>query len=155
MKSPKISTILLSHNRKYLLKKTVESYLKTVSVPFELIIVDNGSDLLFNIDGISNCNYLRIEKQEIGGFPYAFNFGIEKALSLDCQLIHLTNDDVIFNETINDYYNDIVNHEFRDVSVYGPTTNGVHQRGPMEKNQRRKKSPAIKRFPTPAKTSPL
>jgi len=40
---PVISTLLLSYNRKHLLKKTIESYLKTISVPFELIIIDNAS----------------------------------------------------------------------------------------------------------------
>jgi len=39
----KISTVLLSYNRKNLLKKTVESYLATITVPFELFIVDNAS----------------------------------------------------------------------------------------------------------------
>jgi len=43
MNKPVISTLLLSYNRKHLLKKTIESYLKTISVPFELIIIDNAS----------------------------------------------------------------------------------------------------------------
>ena len=43
MNKPVISTFLLSYNRKHLLKKTIESYLKTISVPFELIIIDNAS----------------------------------------------------------------------------------------------------------------
>jgi predicted O-methyltransferase YrrM/glycosyltransferase involved in cell wall biosynthesis len=40
---PIISTILLNWNRSDLLKITLDSYLDTVSVPFELIIIDNGS----------------------------------------------------------------------------------------------------------------
>ena len=40
---PKISTILISYNHEHLLKKTIESYLKTISVPYELIIIDNAS----------------------------------------------------------------------------------------------------------------
>src|SRR2546430_17341823 len=40
---PLLSTVLLSWNRSHLLQRTVESYLRTVSVPYELIIVDNGS----------------------------------------------------------------------------------------------------------------
>jgi len=43
MTKPIISTFLLSYNRKHLLKNTIESYLKTISVPFELIIIDNAS----------------------------------------------------------------------------------------------------------------
>ena len=41
--SPIITTVLLNWNRVHLLKKAVESYLNTVSVPYELIIVDNAS----------------------------------------------------------------------------------------------------------------
>lgn len=39
-----LSTILLSHNRPDLLRKTLQSYLSTISVPYEMIIVDNNSD---------------------------------------------------------------------------------------------------------------
>jgi hypothetical protein len=39
-----LSTVLLSFNRPDLLRRTLESYLATVSVPYELIIVDNNSD---------------------------------------------------------------------------------------------------------------
>ena len=40
---PVISTVLISMNRVHLLKKTIESYLSTISVPYELFIVDNMS----------------------------------------------------------------------------------------------------------------
>jgi hypothetical protein len=39
-----LSTVLLSYQRPELLRITLESYLNTVSVPFELIVVDNASD---------------------------------------------------------------------------------------------------------------
>lgn len=40
----KLFTALVSYNRPELLKRTVASYLETVSMPFDLVIVDNGSD---------------------------------------------------------------------------------------------------------------
>ena len=40
----KLFTALISYNRPELLKRTVASYLETVSMPFDLVIVDNGSD---------------------------------------------------------------------------------------------------------------
>ncbi len=40
----KIFTSIVSFNRLDLLKLTVESYLETVSVPYDLMIVDNSSD---------------------------------------------------------------------------------------------------------------
>ena len=41
--SPLLSTVVLNWNRDDLLRTTVGSYLATVSVPYELIIVDNAS----------------------------------------------------------------------------------------------------------------
>jgi hypothetical protein len=41
--APVLSTIILNWNRWDLLDRTIQSYLATVSVPFELIVVDNGS----------------------------------------------------------------------------------------------------------------
>jgi glycosyltransferase involved in cell wall biosynthesis len=43
MSNPEISTVLLNWNRMHLLQQTVESYLSTISVKYEMIIVDNGS----------------------------------------------------------------------------------------------------------------
>lgn len=40
----KIFTAMVSFNRLELLKRTIASYLHTVSMPFDLVIVDNGSD---------------------------------------------------------------------------------------------------------------
>lgn len=40
---PLLSTVVLNWNREDLLRTTVESYLATISVPYELIIVDNAS----------------------------------------------------------------------------------------------------------------
>ncbi len=41
--SPLLSSIILNWNRRALLETTVNSYLATVSVPYELFIIDNGS----------------------------------------------------------------------------------------------------------------
>src|ERR1035437_1487076 len=40
---PVLSSVVLNWNRSHLLKLTLESFLDTVSVPFELTIVDNAS----------------------------------------------------------------------------------------------------------------
>ena len=40
---PLISTIILNWNRADLLKRTLESYIKTISVPYEIFIIDNAS----------------------------------------------------------------------------------------------------------------
>jgi len=43
LQKPVLTTVLLSYNRSHLLRKTVNSYLSTISVPYKLIIVDNAS----------------------------------------------------------------------------------------------------------------
>jgi glycosyltransferase involved in cell wall biosynthesis len=43
MSAADISTVVVSYKRPELLRDTLESYLATVSVPYELIVVDNGS----------------------------------------------------------------------------------------------------------------
>jgi len=43
MQTPVISTVVLHWNRSYLLEKTLESYIQTVTVPHELWIIDNAS----------------------------------------------------------------------------------------------------------------
>jgi glycosyltransferase involved in cell wall biosynthesis len=40
---PILSTVVLNWNRQHLLRVTIESYLATVTVPYELIVVDNAS----------------------------------------------------------------------------------------------------------------
>jgi len=39
----RLHTVIVSYNRRDLLQRTVESYLATVTVPYSLMIVDNGS----------------------------------------------------------------------------------------------------------------
>jgi len=81
---PTLSTVLLSYNRLHLLKKTVESYLSTISVPHELIIVDNASteDCRSYIENIckkeSSTTAIFLTKN-IGG--EAFNNGLSLASS--------------------------------------------------------------------------
>ena len=40
----RLCTVIVSYNRLPLLKETVFSYLATVTMPFSLVVVDNGSD---------------------------------------------------------------------------------------------------------------
>jgi len=77
-----ISTVLINWNRCHLLKKTIESYLDTVSVPFELLIVDNGStddsrDFIENICHQHPQIKGILLTQNVGG--EALNLGLEQA----------------------------------------------------------------------------
>jgi glycosyltransferase involved in cell wall biosynthesis len=92
---PVISTVLLSFNRLDMLKRTVESYLSTISVPYELIIVDNAStdgsrDYIQEIcNGKPNHKAILLEKDEGGG--EAINLGIELTHG---KYIHVSENDI-------------------------------------------------------------
>ena len=72
--SPEISTVVVSYKRPELLHDTLESYVNTVSVPYELVVVDNGSCP----EAIEIANHFADEVIELGEnrFPgYATNVG--------------------------------------------------------------------------------
>ena len=89
-----ISTTLLSWNRVALLERTLSSYVQTVSVPHELVIVDNGST-----DGARDVirGFLQQHPQydaifldeNIGGC--AINLGLERSRG---PLLHISENDI-------------------------------------------------------------
>jgi len=93
----KIHTVIVSYNRLELTKQVISSYLETVTLPFSLIVVDNGSDeetrdwLLNDYDyGLSLLNENK--------FPgYACNRGWERAPG-DAVLLHRADNDFAFRE---------------------------------------------------------
>ena len=91
-----ISTVILNWNRSDLLKITVESYLKTINVPYQLIIIDNGStDDSRKVLEELKCKYGdRIDKiifldKNIGG--EAINLGLSEAKG---KLLHISENDI-------------------------------------------------------------
>ena len=90
-----ISTILINWNRSNLLKKTVESYLDTISVPYELIIVDSAST-----DGSKEyiekiCN----ENNKLKGILLTEDFGGGNAINLGLAIaqgsyLHVSENDI-------------------------------------------------------------
>jgi len=92
--NPVLTSILLSYNREHLLKKTVNSYLSTVSVPYKLIIIDNASkdDCRDFIEMICNSNS-NVEgvflTENLGGA--AFEIG---TLMSKSAFLHFTENDI-------------------------------------------------------------
>ncbi|RKZ40259.1 MAG: hypothetical protein DRQ49_08915 [Gammaproteobacteria bacterium] len=82
IKSPLISTVVLNWNRADLLFSTLKSYIETISVPYEMFIIDNASS--DNSKSVINefcqnnpdANAIFLPKN-IGG--EAINIGFEKA----------------------------------------------------------------------------
>ena len=93
-KKPVISTILLNWNRCDLLERTLSSYFSTVTLPYELFIIDNAStDSSREIIKQYSLKHPNVKPvflpQNIGG--EAFNIGIEYSQG---KYIHLSENDL-------------------------------------------------------------
>lgn len=89
-----ISTVVVSYKRPELLRDTLESYLATVSVPYELVVVDNGSCE----EALEIAREFGIEVIQLGEnrFPgYSTNVGWDH---LGGQLLHRSDNDVEYLE---------------------------------------------------------
>jgi glycosyltransferase involved in cell wall biosynthesis len=92
---PVISTVLLSWNRSFLLRETLESYLATVSVPYELIVIDNGSeddslDVIRELCNPPRHRLIALPENEGGA---ALNRGVALARA---PLIHISENDYVY-----------------------------------------------------------
>ena len=141
----KIGLVITNHSsskiRPYgrdLLMNAYGSFKQHCKFKHEIIIVDNQSDnklsdesnLLLKDDSL---HYLYVEDQWKKGLTGAWNLGIKKAHELGCDIILNSNDDLIFNESINQFVEKISSHNQSNVTIFGPLTNGVN--GPFEKIQ--------------------
>lgn len=79
----KIATIIVTYNRKELLKRCIEGVLKQTYMPTSIYVIDNastdGTDLLFKTNQISSplINYIQLD--ENGGGAQGFHEGIKRA----------------------------------------------------------------------------
>jgi glycosyltransferase involved in cell wall biosynthesis len=110
-----ISSVMLCFNRLSLSKKCLESYLKTISVPYELIVVDNAST-----DGTSKWlddlakdvriqEVIRMEKNDAAS---ALNSGLALCAG---RYLHVMENDYIYRDGWAEY----VLHCFREIPDLG------------------------------------
>jgi glycosyltransferase involved in cell wall biosynthesis len=91
---PILSTVLLNWNRADLLRRTLDSYLATVSVPYELIVIDNASTddsaavIGTACDIVSHHRAIMLPENRGGE---AINLGIEQARG---HYVHVSENDV-------------------------------------------------------------
>lgn len=100
MKNITLLTIILSWNRPELLERTIHSYLRTVSVPYKLIVVDNGSDqktvsVLARLAAQYNFKAVFLKKN-IGG--KAFNEILNNEDLHPYQFIHFSENDIEYRQ---------------------------------------------------------
>ena len=109
----------------------LSEYLKTLSdsakFNFGVVIVDNQSEI--NLSDWSKkipcvSDYIRVEDQSLTGLTGAWNVGIKRASELGDIIIN-TNEDLVFNESINTFVDEIVSDSERSRTIYGPLSNGV------------------------------
>ena len=81
IKTPLVSVVVTTFNRKDLLKKTIDSILNQTFTDYELIIVDNYSEYNFLdfIKSFSNKKLIAFQNQNNGIIAVNRNFGIKKS----------------------------------------------------------------------------
>tara|TARA_R110000851_G_scaffold327179_6_gene496453 strand:+ start:270 stop:1043 length:774 start_codon:yes stop_codon:yes gene_type:complete len=129
----KVGLVITNHHsqklRPYgrdLLNNALNSFVKFANFDYEIIIVDNQSDNKVDFSNSDKTHYIYIENQMEKGLTGAWNTGIKEASRLGCDIILNSNDDLIFDESINKFVDHIKKCEHSEISVYGPLTNGVN-----------------------------
>lgn len=101
--------------------KYLERYIVTLknslTIPFDIFVIENASDTYFEYPPDIHYHYL---PDQNGGMTRAWNLGVQLAIENGNDFFCVTNEDLIFNNTINDFFTDISNHTFKDISIYGP-----------------------------------
>lgn len=110
-----------------LLANALSSFRNHANFQYEIVVIDNQSDTVLSdyFADDKDIHYFYVKNQWERGLTGAWNIGIQEASKLGCDIILNSNDDLIFNESINDFVNQIVVNVDRDNSVFGPVTNGV------------------------------
>ncbi|RKZ46436.1 MAG: hypothetical protein DRR16_19870 [Candidatus Parabeggiatoa sp. nov. 3] len=121
-KSPLISTVVLNWNRADLLFHTLESYIKTISVPYEIFIIDNASS--DNSKSVINefcqnnpdANAIFLAKN-MGG--EAINLGLEQAQG---KFLHISENDLEYLPNWADKCIDLFEYfpSLGQLSLFGP-----------------------------------
>lgn len=118
----------------------INNFIKTLyefcKKDFILYLFDNESDEKYDVPNYSNIIYEYIENQYLRGLVGPYNDGVKKAIKDNCDIIIPTNDDVVFNDTINIFIDTIENHEHKYISLYGPLTNGVIKNSSYQEAQK-------------------
>lgn len=84
----KVSAIITTHNRSYLLKRAIESVLNQTYSYMECIVVDdNSTDNTREVCNLYPIKYIYIPKEESHGGNYARNLGIKNASGEYCAFL--------------------------------------------------------------------
>ncbi len=109
----------------------LQSLKDSAKFDFGVVIVDNQSEINMKTAVFENGfdfveDYIRIEDQSVSGLTGAWNVGIKRSSEIG-EIIINTNEDLTFDNTINNFVSEIESDIHKDTSIYGPLTNGVSQ----------------------------
>ena len=108
----------------------IDSLYKSFKSDFDVVFVDNQSEPPFKDDDIfknrDNLKYIFVEDQLKKGITGAWNISINQSIEDDTDLIILCNDDLFFDESINELVSHIENDPDRDSTIYGVLSNGTN-----------------------------
>lgn len=107
------------------IKKLVNSINDHILYEKSIYVVDNASQHASDIFTYPNVKYSKIEDQSIEGITGAWNKGLYQSVNDGCDIIINTNDDIVFNDSVNKFIEYIIQDKRNIDSIYGPLTNGV------------------------------
>jgi len=103
----------------------LESIEKNITCNYTVYVIDNQSQYQIDLAKYNNIVYEKILDQSIEGLTGAWNKGMYLAYKDDCDVIINSNDDLVFNKTINDFITFISNDSNSLNTIYGPLSNGI------------------------------
>ena len=115
---------------KQVTQPSVMSFYDSCDYDFQTFVIDNQSEPKTSFSEIidtstENMHYTYIEDQFEKGITGAWSLGVKQAIDSGCDIVILTGDDIVFNDTINNLIQHIENDEESGNSIYGPLASGI------------------------------
>ena len=131
MRETKVGLVVAIHesekhrpNGMYLFSQYIDAIFHSVDYPFKVYAFDNASTTPVVLEEPNEALQItRVEDQYTGGCTYAWNEGIKQALDEGCEVVIITSDDQIYNETINNFIDEIVSNKKNGNAIFGPLSN--------------------------------
>jgi hypothetical protein len=113
-----------------LLDTYIKSLTDSISVSFDIFIMENASDKPYDFPSTSNYHYFPNQR---GGMTRCWNIGTQLAIENGNDFICVTNEDLIFNQSINNMFDAVENDEEKDITVYGPVCDNPSNKSKFQK----------------------
>lgn len=99
----------------------LDQYLTTLSsslqIPYDVFIMENGSDTPY---AFTKDHFYTYFPNQNGGMTKCWNHGVTMAIRNGNDFVCVTNEDLAFNPTINNFFEDVVKYPHYEDAVFGP-----------------------------------